>query len=91
MTSSTQLRSEVERLEAQLHAFLRDECRIDPALLTRTTELVTSGLLDSMGMVRLATHIERLVDISIPDDDITAEHFDSIERILGYVESKLCG
>ena len=91
MTSSTRLRSEMERLEAQLHAFLRDECRIDPAVLARTTELVTSGLLDSMGMVRLATHVERLVDISIPDDDITAEHFDSIERILGYVQSKLRG
>ncbi len=90
MTSSTELRSELERLEASIHAFLRDECHIDPAELTRTTELVTSGLLDSMGMVRLATHLERLVDISIPDDDITAEHFDSIERILGYVESKLC-
>ena len=91
MTSSTKLRSEVERLEARIHAFLRDECRVDPAELTRTTELVTSGLLDSMGMVRLATHLERLVDISIPDDDITAEHFDSIGRILGYVESKLRG
>ena len=91
MTPSTPLRSQLERLEAQLHAFLRDECRIDPAELTRTTPLVTSGLLDSMGMVRLATHIERLVDISIPDDDITAEHFDSIERILGYVQTKLRG
>lgn len=91
MTSSTQLRSEVERLEAWIHAFLREECRIDPAGLTRTSELVTSGLLDSMGMVRLATHLERLVDISIPDQDITAEHFDSIERILGYVQSKLRG
>lgn len=91
MTSSAELRSEVERLEAQIHAFLRDECRIDPAGLTRTTELVTSGLLDSVGMVRLATHLERIVDISIPDDDITVEHFDSIERILGYVQSKLRG
>ena len=91
MTSSTQLRSEVERLEAQIHAFLCDECRIDPAQLTRTSELVTSGLLDSMGMVRLATRLERLVDISIPDQDITAEHFDSIEKILGYVQSKLRG
>ena len=91
MTSSTQLRSEVNRLEAPLRAFLRDECRINEAGLSRTTELVTSGLLDSMGMVRLATHLERLVDISIPDHDITAEHFDSIERILGYVQSKLRG
>ena len=91
MTSSTELQSEVDHLEAQIHAFLRDECHIDPAQLTRTSELVTSGLLDSMGMVRLATHLERLVDISIPDHDITAEHFDSIERILGYVQSKLRG
>jgi len=91
VTSSTQLRSELERLETRLHAFLCHECRIDTAKLTRTTELVTSGLLDSMGMVRLATHLERIVDISIPDDDITVEHFDSIERILGYVQSRLRG
>jgi len=91
VTSSTQLGSELERLEAQLHAFLCHECRVDAAGLTRTTELVTSGLLDSMGMVRLATHLERIVDVSIPDDDITVEHFDSIERILGYVQSRLRG
>ena len=91
MKASTELRSDVEQLESRICAFLCDECRIDPAELTRTTELVTSGLLDSMGMVRLATHLERLVEISIPDDDITAEHFDSIERILGYVQSKLRG
>ena len=91
MTSSTQLRSEANQLEARLRAFLRDECRIDAAGLSRTTELVTTGLLDSVGMVRLATHLERLVDIAIPDEDITAEHFDSIERILGYVQSKLRG
>jgi acyl carrier protein len=45
-------------------------------------------MLDSADVVRLATHVERSLDISIPDRDITPEHFDSIARILDYVDAR---
>ena len=41
-----------------------------------------------MGLVRLASHLERLLDIEIPDEDVTPENFGSLGRILSYAKSR---
>ena len=82
---------DVDTVEASLQEFLRDELREQGAPVAQDAELVTSGLIDSMDLVRIATHLERLLGVSIPDDDINLEHFESIARILAYLETKLEG
>ncbi len=77
-----------EALERDLRAFLRDELGVPDASAVRDAELVTTGLIDSADLVRLATHIERKLGIAIPDRDITAVHFDSIAKILDYVRTR---
>ena len=52
------------------------------------TGLVTTGLVDSADLVRLATHVARYVGIGVPDADITAGHFDSAAKILDYVDDR---
>jgi D-alanine--poly(phosphoribitol) ligase subunit 2 len=76
-------------LEASILAFLRDELRIDTSEIQRDTELVSGGVVDSTDLVRLATRLERNLDIEIPDQDISADNFDSIEMIIKYVSGKL--
>ena len=78
-----------EALEKRVRAFLRDELDVDESQLTPESELVTTGLIDSMDLVSLATFLERSLGITIPDRDINADHFDSIAKILAYVETKL--
>jgi acyl carrier protein len=77
-----------DALEREIRAFLRDELRLDAEHITRDAGLVTTGLIDSADLVRLATHVERHVGIAVPDGDITADHFDSIAKILAYVEGR---
>jgi acyl carrier protein len=80
---------EAEALERSILAFLRDELQVADEAITRDTELVSEGLIDSTDLVRLATHLERTLDLEIPDEDISVDNFDSVAMILDYVERKL--
>lgn len=44
--------------------------------------------LDSVGMIELIAALEREFRIRILDEEITPEHFRSIDSITGYVEGK---
>ena len=78
--------ADTHALEARLLDFLRRELGVDEPGLGADTALVTTGLVVSVGLVRLATFVERQLGIRIPDRDIKAEHFDTIRRIEAYVQ-----
>ncbi len=78
-----------EVLEARVRAFLSKQLNLRDAPIERDTELVTTGLLDSMDVVRLVAHLERTLGITIPDGDIDVDHFDSIAKISSYLEARL--
>jgi acyl carrier protein len=78
-----------EALEGIILAFLREDLRVRDEAITRETELVSEGLIDSTDLVLLATHLERTLDLEIPDEDISVDNFDSVAMILDYVERKL--
>ena len=68
---------DAERLEQELLEYLQREA-YEGEPVTRTTELFDGGRIDSMGLVQLATFIERRTGIEIPDRDINADHFEDI-------------
>ena len=72
-----------EALERELRAWL--DAKLGVRDVGRDEELVSSGLVDSGDLVRLATWLEGVADIEIPDVDIDAEHLDSIAMIVAYV------
>ena len=53
-----------------------------------TDALLESGILDSQGVLEVVTFIEQEYGISVPDDDLVPENFQSVERISAYVESR---
>ena len=78
---------DAETLEGVIRAFLRDELALEREI-GRDSPLVTTGLIDSPGLVHLATHLERMLGIAIPDRDINADHFDSISAMLDYLRTR---
>jgi len=52
-------------------------------------DLLLSGLLDSMSVIRLVLHLETEFSIKIPPEDVIIEHFTSVEAITTYLESKV--
>ncbi|MFK7808937.1 MAG: acyl carrier protein [Saprospiraceae bacterium] len=49
-------------------------------------DLLGSGLVESMGMMRLIQFIEDEFDIKIPPQDMTIENFMTVEAMAKYVE-----
>ena len=76
-------------IEASLQRFLSDVLRLEIAPVDRDLELVSDGHIDSMDLVRLAGHLEELLDVEIPDDDVDDLHFGSIGRMLAYAQGRL--
>ena len=55
--------------------------------LSPEDDLLGSGLLDSMGVMRLVGFVEETFNIKIPPEDIVIENFMDVRAITNYVES----
>jgi acyl carrier protein len=75
-------------LEADLQDFLADVLRVRIAPVARELELVSGGHLDSMDLVRIAAHLEEVLGVEIPDDDISDDNLGSIARMIAYAERR---
>ena len=64
----------------QLHGG-RADLEIEPA-----DDLLSSGLVESMGMMRLIQYIEEQFDLKVAPQDMTIENFISVEAMVNYIE-----
>ena len=74
---------------------MKDELRtfINEEILTNTNgdgvdvedELLMSGLVDSIGVMRLVAFVEETFGVDVPPEDVTLESFQSIQTIVEYV------
>jgi acyl carrier protein len=68
-----------------LSEFLRGE---KPSNLQDDTPLRSSGILDSIGTLRLVSFIEERYGIEVEAHEAGVENFDRIESIAGFIKSK---
>lgn len=60
----------------------------EPDALKDTTELVSSGILDSISTARLVSYLEGEFGIRFKASEIGAEHLNTVDLIVRTVESK---
>jgi acyl carrier protein len=53
------------------------------------TDLLGSGILDSLGMVQLIAFVEKEFEIKVEPEDMVIENFMNINCVCNYVSSKL--
>jgi acyl carrier protein len=75
-------------LQAAMRRFLADVLGVDMTGVDAGTSIIKNGLVDSIGLVRLAAFLETELCIVIPDRDVTAKHFDSLAAIGAYVRQR---
>lgn len=51
--------------------------------------LIDKGLLDSVGVLQLVVFIEEKFDVTIEDDEVVPENFETVRTIGRYVRQKL--
>ncbi len=76
-------------VQARMKQFIVENFYLsDPEELREGTELVSSGLVDSTGMLEVIAFIESEFGIRIADQEMIPENLDSIARIAAFVARK---
>ena len=66
--------------------FINTELLNGRSSVTPADDLLLSGMIDSLGVMRLVTFIEEDSGLKIPAVDITIEHFQNVNAIMAYTD-----
>ena len=76
-------------LSEDLVRFIRDEVAAGAdAMVDANTDLVMSGLVDSLGVVMIVDELERRLGIRIDPVDVVIENFSTVSAILDYLDRR---
>ena len=68
-----------------LHNFLYTD---DGTKLQDSASFLEEGVVDSTGILELVMFVEETFDITVEDEEIVPENFDSVEQLARYVQLK---
>jgi acyl carrier protein len=78
-----------ENLDGRIRAFVLEKFPLARKQQLKDSDaLLESGILDSLGILDLVTYLEQEFSISVADDELVPENFQSIERVAAFVQSK---
>jgi acyl carrier protein len=80
-------------VEAVINDYISREIVVDPSLLPlgNETPLLETGILDSLGLLRLVVFIQERFDTVVDDHDLdlASEHFASVDAICAYLRFQI--
>lgn len=81
----------LEEIKATVKEYVLDEFLPgeSPAVLTDSTPLITGGIVDSMGMMKLVTFLEERFALALGAAEIDVDKLNTISGIASVVRSKL--
>ena len=65
--------------------FIRENFVFDDSAIDLSASLVETGIIDSTGILEVVLFLEESFAITVDDDDVLPENFDSVERLAAYV------
>lgn len=74
--------------EQQVRKFLSEAYQVNPDDLSVDTNLIEAGIVDSSGILELIDFLETEFSILVSDEEIADDHFETIQNILNFIESK---
>lgn len=77
-------------MKQDIREFICKELLLDDSVIIEDDEnLLVTGILDSLALMRLVTHLEDVCDFEIPPQDITLENFASLSTMNRYITDRL--
>lgn len=73
----------------ELFAFICEDAGLERDEITDDTLLFSDGFIDSFTMTSLIAFIEEETGITIEQSAVTLENFDTVSRIMAFVEGQL--
>jgi acyl carrier protein len=77
-----------ERFKERLTTFIVDEVATADEPIAGDTDLLLSGLVDSLGVVMVSDWIQDQLSIEIDPVDIVLENFQTVDAMVAYAESR---
>lgn len=78
----------MEALKREVRQFLATQLHRKVDGVGDTESLLEAGVIDSMAVLELVGYIEQRYSITVGDDDMMPENFDTIEAIAAFIESR---
>ena len=76
-------------MEARILDYIKTELLADDQLdLTADDDLLGSGLISSMAIFRLITFLEETFTVRIPPEEMTIDHFMTVNAMAAYVRER---
>jgi acyl carrier protein len=78
---------------APIMEFIRNELVRDKTMenFGRGDNLIESGIIDSLGILRFVEYLEAKFSINITDEELIPENFESIEALESFIGQKING
>ena len=77
----------IDELEKYLLAEVATDINSDS--ISKDEDLISLGIIDSMGIMKLTGYLEKTFGITVLDDDIIPENFQTLENLEKFVQQKL--
>ncbi len=68
--------------------FVQEELLNGQTVVDIDDDLLSEGMIDSMGIMWLLSYIESEFSIAVPPEDVTIEHFRSVAAVAEYVTKR---
>ena len=81
--------SVIEQLEKYLLTEVSTDT--DKSSISKNEDLISNGIIDSLGIMKLTDYLEKTYKIMILDDDIVPDNFQTLENLEAFVQQKLKG
>lgn len=73
-------------VEQQLIDFVNDEVSLDPsATVVGETDLLLTGLVDSLGVIRIVHWMEDTLGLVVDPADVVLDNFQTVDQMVAYV------
>lgn len=75
-------------IEQRLIDFVQDEIALHGEPIAADTDLLLTGAVDSLGVIRITQWIEDEIGILVEPGDVTLENFQTIRNMTAYVHER---
>ena len=80
---------DIQQIEIIIVDFIRDELADDDTVEIAPDEnLLTGGLVDSVGIVRLIAHLRERLDVTVPPTDLVPGNFRTTRVMAAYLHGR---
>ena len=77
-----------EQAKSQLLEFIVDNYMVDLEEIPHDESLIDEGIIDSFGLVEIATFLEKSFQIKVAEEDMVRENFGSVNKLIAFAERK---